>query len=91
MTEKLDSLLQQMRSAPLDRDLSRVEPGVWARIAAAEQALPLAGWRLPALSALAALLVGVASTTTASARPPEVSPFSPGIALAPSTLLETGR
>ncbi|TPE60712.1 hypothetical protein FJQ54_10175 [Sandaracinobacter neustonicus] len=91
MTDKLDSLLQLMRDAPPDRDLGMVEPRVWKRIATVEQAMPLAGWRLPALSALAALLVGVASTTTASARPPEVSPFSSGIALAPSTLLESGR
>lgn len=91
MTDKLDSLLQQLRTAPLDSDLSTVEPRVWKRIASLEQAVPLAGWRLPTLAALAALLVGVASTTTASARPPEVSPFSTAIALAPSTLLEAGR
>lgn len=91
MTDRLDPLLSSLAEAPLDRDLSTLEPRVWHRIAVAERALPLAGWRLPAVSALGALLVGIASTSVATARPADPSPFSSAVALAPSTLLEASR
>lgn len=92
MTDRLDTLLTTLAATPADMDLSRLEPAVWARLAPADGGLPLAGWRLPALSALLALLVGaVASTAMAAPSPAEISAFSPSIALAPSTLLEVGR
>lgn len=96
MTDRLDDLLAKLGSAPADRDLSRMEPLVWQRIGSAESALPLSGWhlsgwRLPALSTLVALLVGVAASTATAAPKPEISAFSPSIALAPSTLLEATR
>ena len=88
MTDRLDLLLSSLAEASPDRDLSALEPRVWQRIAAAERTLPLAGWRLPAVSALGAMLVGIASTSVATARPVDHSPFSSAVALAPSTLLE---
>lgn len=92
MTDHLDALLNALAAAPTDRDLSHLELGVWARIAPAEAVYPLAGWRLPALSSIVALLVGaLASTAMASPAPVEISAFSPSIALAPSTLLELAR
>lgn len=92
MSDRLDDLLAQMASAAADRDLSQIEPKVWRRIAAAGPAMPLPGWRLPALSTLVALLVGVAaSTATATPGATEIAAFSPSIALAPSTLLEATR
>jgi hypothetical protein len=91
MTDRLDAMLTEFRSAPTDRDLSQLEPSVWQRIGPAEAALPLSGWRLPAMSALIAMAVGVAASTATASPSPEISAFSPSIALAPSTLLEAAR
>ena len=88
--DRLDNLLRQLADAPVDRPLGQLEPHVWRRIET-ERRMPLAGWRLPAVSALGALLIGMASTATARVSSAEVSPFSPSLALAPSTLLEQAR
>jgi hypothetical protein len=90
MTDRLDTLLTALQAAPADRDLSRIEPGVWHRIEQAQLPPLLAGWRVPAISAVMALMVGFASTATA-APPAEASAFSSTIDLAPSTLLERHR
>lgn len=88
MDNGLDVLLSRLATLPTDRDLSALEPQVWRRLADADGSLPLAGWRLPAVSALGALLIGMASTSVATAGPVDRSPFSSVVALAPSTLLE---
>lgn len=88
--DRLDNLMRQLAEAPADRPLGQLEPHVWQRLSA-EPRVPLAGWRLPVVSALGALLIGMASTATARVSPTEVSPFSPSLALAPSTLLEQAR
>jgi hypothetical protein len=90
MTDRLDMLLTALRGAPVDRDLSKLEPGVWQRIERGQVPSALMGWRVPVISAVAALMVGIASTATATP-PAEASAFSATIALAPSTLLERAR
>jgi hypothetical protein len=90
MTDRLDMLLTALRGAPVDRDLSRLEPGVWQRIERGQVPSLFLGWRVPVLSAVAALMVGIGSTATATP-PKETAAFSATIALAPSTLLEKPR
>lgn len=86
----LNHLMRQLHGRPLDMDLSRLEPAVWARIASLSET----GWlTLPALPVRAAAvglaaLVGfsaaTASALTASSPDPIGAISHP---LAPSTIL----
>lgn len=92
MNTDLDTILDRLRDAPLDRQLDQLEPGVWAHIDANRRQTPqdgVWGWR----AALAAVMLSFGALTggAASAQSQESSPFAIHSSLAPSTLLEDGR
>ena len=89
----LDDLIKDLRSAPLDGDLSRVGPGAWRRIEQLRRARSVDAWLLPARAgALVFALTAGAALGAAHAREtgerPEVAAFEVASALAPSTLLD---
>ncbi|MBI1251646.1 MAG: hypothetical protein GC189_09260 [Alphaproteobacteria bacterium] len=92
MPDRLDLLFSRLREAPADRPLDQLEPTVWSRIDAARRDAPrdaVWGWR----AALAAMMLttGAFAGGVAAAQSEENSPFAIHAALAPSTLLESGR
>ena len=92
MPDRLDLLFSRLREAPADRPLDQLEPAVWSRIDAARRDAPrdaVWGWR----AALAAVMLttGAFAGSVAAAQSEESSPFAIHAALAPSTLLESGR
>jgi hypothetical protein len=89
MNIDIEHLLTHLRDAPADRRLDQLEPGVWARIEALQAPSGVWGWR--AAMAAVILTAGVFSTTAASAKSQESSPFAIHSTFAPSTLLEDGR
>lgn len=88
----LDDDLEALRTAPLDADLSQIEPRIWLRIGQARRARSVERWLAPmragillaALTAGAAL--GAASVCQADARR-DVVAFDVEADFAPSTLL----
>lgn len=92
MSTDIEQLLNRLRDAPGDRRLDQLEPGVWSRIDAQRREAPRGGvWGWRAAVAAVMLSVGVFSTTVASAKSQESSPFAIHSSLAPSTLLEDSR
>ena len=98
MTGRLDMLLNRLAERPLDRDLSRLDSAVWARIDAARQS-DLSGRRaltVQIAAACGALLLGLAISHFAgfSPMPRELSSelvvLSDDAQLAPSVRLEGG-
>lgn len=91
MTDRLDTLLSQLRDTETDHQLDALEPAVRDRRHAAKRADDRAALRLVAV--LFALLVGtgvggVAATAVASA---PVAFLDAGASLAPSNLLDGRR
>lgn len=89
MSAKLERLLSELQSQPLDRSLDGVVFGVNQRLA--ETATTNAEtWRVRAIAILFVAVGGaVASGSMAAvAAPKSVSPFEAWSSLAPSTLLE---
>ena len=95
MDAELDRLLNGLARAPIDRRLDQLEPHVWDRIEAGQRARR--DWtlqlRLSGAAVAMAMVVGtVAGGAAVAARSePELSALAPGIALAPSTLLDSGH
>lgn len=94
MKPGLDDLIEELRAAPADADLSAIGPRAWKRIEQIRRARSMDAWMLPAragavvfaLTAGAAL--GAAHARESSARPLEVAAFEVASGLAPSTLLD---
>jgi hypothetical protein len=88
---ELDKVLGKLAAAPLHPGLTSIEDKVFARVreeaALARQASY--GLRVGAVSALAALGLGIAAGSPVAALPSRniLSPFGPSSPLAPSTLL----
>ncbi|MDP1630214.1 MAG: hypothetical protein Q8L66_02205 [Caulobacter sp.] len=93
MTNRLDSLLRQLREQDLDRDLSAVELGVYRHIALERSArASMVPARLVAVGIALILGTGVGGLTAASTvDAPRTSIFAAADALAPSTLLDGPR
>ena len=97
MTRPLDDALQDLRAAPVDHDLSQLEPAVWRRIGGArierEPAFGFAPVRMASvvMALVVGAAVGSASAVAAAAAPKETSVFALDSRLAPSTLLEARR
>ncbi|MCR5879302.1 hypothetical protein [Phenylobacterium sp. J367] len=94
MADRLDSLLLALKRQPADRRLDQLEPRVWQAL---DEARPApgpagAGFALRVSAVVGALFLGVAAgglgATDSSSREDEISVFSIGPQLAPSTLLE---
>ena len=89
----LDDLLPRLRAEPADRDLSSLEPQVWARIDGRRQGrlAPAMFAHVRAGAVIAALGIGMvaggASAVERQQDKPEVGAFSVASGLAPSTLL----
>jgi hypothetical protein len=98
MADHMDSLLQRLKSAPLDRDLSRVESEVWRRIDSGKRSDIFGGHTLQVQVAVsgAALVVGLAIAQLAGYDPmprplnSELVVLSDDSAMAPSVRLEGG-
>ncbi len=99
MIKDLDTLARALRDAPLDRDLSAIEPLVWRRLAdegawaffgptlAPGTALAAARMSLSAIVLITALLAGAAVAGRIGAAPSELAVFSADAPFAPSSLL----
>ncbi len=94
MTSRLETALRDLRAAPLDRDLSQLEPGVWRRIDQVRRAVDADLRAMPLRTATVLLAMGIgavvggAHAAEARATPPEISAFEVAATLAPSTLLD---
>lgn len=94
MGSALDNALNDLRDQPADRDLSQLEPRVWARIDGAREGRFSAGGFVPARiaavvgSLLIGAVVGGASATAMVAKPSDTAVFAVNTRLAPSTLLD---
>lgn len=89
----LDELIEDLRGAPLDADLSQIGPATWRRIEQSRRERSAEAWLLPARAGaiVLALTVGAglgAASTRVTKAHPEVAPFEVASALAPSTLLD---
>lgn len=94
MSERLDRLLQALQDQPSDNRLNSLEAAVWERLEAGGAA-PGAETSLLAIRAAAVVgflcvgfTAGGVAAATADVRGQEISVFSAGVELAPSTLLE---
>jgi hypothetical protein len=98
MTDRIDALLNRLKSAPLDRDLSRLESQVWGRIDGNRAADLFGGRTLQVQLAVScgALLLGLAIAQVAGYGPmprplnSEMVVLSDDSAMAPSVRLEGG-
>ena len=94
MADRLDSLLLALKGQPADRRLDQLEPRVWLALEEARETRGLAGaaFALRLSAVVGALFLGVAAgglgAASSHARESEISVFSVGPQLAPSTLLE---
>ena len=97
-TDHIDSLLQRLKVAPIDRDLSRLESDVWRRIDSRKGGDVFGGHALQVQLAVscAALVVGLAIAQLAGYDPmrrplnSELVVLSDDSAMAPSVRLEGG-
>lgn len=98
MTHQIDFFLQQLKAAPLDRDLSRLESDVWRRMDAKRSGDVFGGRTLQVQLAVtcAALFIGLAVAQLAGYDPmrralnSELVVLSDDSAMAPSVRLEGG-
>lgn len=93
MKSQLDELIEDLRSHPLDPDLSAIERETWRRIEQMRHARSADVWLLPARAgavvfALTAGAVFGAAHARESASHPEVAAFEVASGFAPSTLLD---
>lgn len=91
MPRPLDQLLNELAAQDGEPRLDQVEPKVWARIDVlrALAGRGLWGWRAAAAASM--LMVGALASGAAARPVADNSPFAVHAALAPSTLLESGR
>jgi hypothetical protein len=98
MTDRIDALLSRLKSAPLDRDLSRLESQVWERIDRTKGADLFGGraFQVQLAVSCGALLLGLAIAQVAGYGPmprplnSEMVVLSDDGAMAPSERLEGG-
>jgi hypothetical protein len=98
MTDRIDALLHRLRTAPVDRDLSRLEAHVWERIDGAKNADVFGGraFQVQLAVSCGALLLGLAIAQFAGYGPmpqplnSEMVVLSDDSAMAPSVRLEGG-
>jgi hypothetical protein len=98
MTDRIDELLNRLKSAPADRDLSRLEAAVWSRVDRRSRSDVFGGRGLQVQLAVScgALLLGLAIAHFAGygfmPRPlnSELVVLSDDSAMAPSVRLEGG-
>jgi hypothetical protein len=92
LVDRLDNLLSALKDQPSDRRLDQLEPAVWARLDGGGETRSGAVFAFRTAAVVGALFLGVATggLAAASAQPAsdEISVFSVGPQLAPSTLLE---
>jgi hypothetical protein len=88
MRTDLDEMLAAWRRRASQADLSRLEPRVWATIAASRVPDVAGLLSIRAAFVAAVMIAGVAAGAASNAAPAEASPFSVHSAYAPSTLLE---
>ena len=97
MTRPLDDALQDLRAAPVDHDLSQLEPAVWRRIGGARmERAPAFGFvpmraAMVVLALMAGVAIGGATAVSQVAAPRETEVFALNSQLAPSTLLDARR
>jgi hypothetical protein len=93
MTQDLDAALDRLSAAPVHPGLASIEEAVLGRLHQPAATAPLQGVGIGAIAAIAALMLGIASSVPvqASAAPDTLSPFGPSSPLAPSTLLTASR
>lgn len=99
MTDRIDDLLNKLRVQPVDKDLSRLELAVWARIDGRGRVDVFGGraWQVQLAVTCGALLLGVLVAQLAGVSMMMPEPLSSEIvvlsddsAVAPSVLLEGG-
>lgn len=94
MTDRLDRALHALKQQPADLGLGGLEASVWQRLESRAEVpgAPTAIFAVRAASVVAFLCLGFAAggvtAAAATVRPSEISVFSVGTELAPSTLLE---
>ena len=92
MADRLDNLLTGLKTEPTDRRLDQLEPTVWARLDRAGETRSGAIFAFRTAAVVGSLFLGVATGGLAAgsvrAQADEISVFSLGPQLAPSTLLE---
>lgn len=90
MTDDLDAILGCLASAPVHRNLSRIDDEVLLRIATRRQFSSFSSAGTLALTGFVAIGLGVASVgipAQVAEAAPTLSPFGPMMPLAPSTIL----
>jgi len=95
LTSRLEEALRDLREAPVDRDLSQLEPQVWLQVGQARRsgeadlrALPLRTAAVLVALGVGAVFGGAQASEGRSARA-EISAFEVTTELAPSTLLDS--
>lgn len=94
MADRLETTLRVLKDQPADRPLDQLEPRVWRRLAEVRETQTGAGaaFTVRVAAVVGSLFLGLAAggigAASAGARPSEISVFSLGPQLAPSTLLE---
>lgn len=92
MEQDLDAALRRLSAMPAHPGLASIEGAVLERLHERAAGTPLQGIGMGAAVAVAALMLGVAtSSPPVSAAPNTLSPFGPSSPLAPSTLLMASR
>lgn len=95
VSERLDRALRALKAQPADRRLDQLEPAVWRRVERAEGRTAIgagAAFSVRFAGVVGSLCLGLAagglSAASAKVADNEISVFSVGPQLAPSTLLE---
>lgn len=94
MADRLETTLLALKGQPADRPLDQLEPAVWRRLEEVRETRSGAGaaFAVRVAAVMGSLFLGLAAgglgAASAGARDSEISVFSLGPQLAPSTLLE---
>ncbi|HVI32018.1 hypothetical protein [Phenylobacterium sp.] len=94
MADRLETTLLALKGQPADRPLDQLEPVVWRRLDEVRETRSGAGaaFAVRVAAVMGSLFLGLAAgglgAASAGARDNEISVFSLGPQLAPSTLLE---
>ncbi len=92
MPDNLDFALQRLATIAADPRLAQTEAAVMARISTPADGSDAGfGMRWGMTTAVAALVLGIASAGLVSSPTQAQLPLVPGMALAPSTLLASGK
>ena len=94
MADRLETTLLALKGQPADRPLDQLEPAVWRRLEEVRETRSGAGaaFAVRVAAVMGSLFLGLAAgglgAASAGPRDSEISVFSLGPQLAPSTLLE---